>query len=148
MAHGREQAHNYLALREDASRLWDELAHALEAMGARPTPRFEKALSWMPGRRRIFGGLVSPDVVTVDRVAGAATIGMPQAGVRWHVSDALMDGRTVLIKGSTPLWADEAGWHLGETRLLDIEEKTPETKRQPSLAQPPAGLSSAGSRPP
>jgi predicted acylesterase/phospholipase RssA len=145
-AHGRDQASNFLALRGDGARLWDELVHALEAMGARPSPRFEKALPWLPGRRRIFGGLVSPDVITVDREPGAAPIGMPQAAVRWHVSDALMDGRTVRIKGSTPLWADDAGWHLGETRVLDIEDKTLETRRQPSLAQPQAGIQL--SRPP
>jgi predicted acylesterase/phospholipase RssA len=138
LAHGRDQARGYLALRGDGDRLWDELAHALEAMGARPSPRFEKALPWLPGRRRIFGGLVSPDVITVDREPGVAAASMPQAAVRWHVSDALMDGRTVRIKGSTPLWADDAGWHLGETRLLDIEEKTLETRRQPLLAQPQA----------
>jgi hypothetical protein len=94
----------------------------------------------LPGRRQIFGGLVSPDVITIDRDPGAAPIGVPQAAVRWHVSGALIDGRTVRIKGSTPLWADDAGWHLGETRLLDIEEKTLETKRQPSLAPPAAGI--------
>jgi hypothetical protein len=66
--------------------------------------------------------------------------------VRWHVSDALMAGRTVRIKGRTPLWADDAGWHLGETRLLDIEEKTLDPRRQPSLAQPQAGI--VLSRPP
>jgi predicted acylesterase/phospholipase RssA len=144
LAHGRAQARDYLALRGDGDRLWDELAHALEAMGARPSPRFEKALPWLPGRRRIFGGLVSPDVVTVDREPGTAPAGMPQAAVRWHVSDALMDGRTVRIKGSTPLWADDDGWHLGETRLLDIEEKTSETRRQPSLAQSQAGTQLSG----
>jgi hypothetical protein len=56
-----------------------------------------------------------------------------------------MDGRTVRIKGSTPLWADDAGWHLGETRLLDIEEKTLETRRQPTLAQ--AGFQLSSRRP-
>jgi predicted acylesterase/phospholipase RssA len=146
LAHGRDQAADFLALRGDGDRLWDELAHALEAMGARPSPRFEKALPWLPGRRRIFGGMVSPDVITIDREPEAAPVGTPQAAVRWHVSDALMDGRTVRIKGSTPLWADDAGWHLGETRLLDIEEKTLDPRRQPSLAQPQAGIEL--SRPP
>jgi predicted acylesterase/phospholipase RssA len=145
LAHGRDQARNFLALRADGHRLWDQLAHALEAMGARPSPRFEKALPWLPGRRRIFGGMVSPDVITIDRERGQAAIGKPQAALRWHVSDALMDGRTVRIKGSTPLWADDAGWHLGETRLLDIEEKTLETRRQPTLAQ--AGFQLSSRRP-
>lgn len=139
LEHGREQALRYLALRTDATRLWDALAHAIEAMGARRSPRFEKALPWLPGRRRIFGGLVSPDVITLDRAPGAGP-GVPQGAVRWHVSDALMDGRTVRIKGTTPLWADAAGWHLGETRLLDIEDKSLETRRRPPLAQEHAGL--------
>jgi predicted acylesterase/phospholipase RssA len=147
LAHGRDQAGNFLALRAEGHRLWGELAHALEAMGARPSPRFEKALPWLPGRRRIFGGMVSPDVITIDRERDQATIGMPQAALRWHVSDALMDGRTVRIKGSTPLWADDAGWHLGETRLLDIEEKTLETRRQPSLVQAQAGFQLSSRRP-
>jgi hypothetical protein len=135
LTHGRAQAQDFLTLRRDGNRLWDELAHALEAMGARPSPRFEKALPWLPGRRRIFGGLVAPDVITVDREPGAVPIGMPRAAVRWHVSDALLDGRNVRIRGSTPLYADDAGWHLGETRLLDIEEKPLPTRKHPSLAQ-------------
>lgn len=131
LAHGRRQAQNYLALRTDGDRLWDELAHALETMGARPSPRFEKALPYLPGRGRIFGGLVAPDVITIDRDPAAAAVGVPQAAVRWHVSDAVVDGRTVQIKGCTLLWADDAGWHLGETRLLDIEESAPQTKPHP-----------------
>lgn len=155
LAHGREQSQNYLALRADAARLWDELAHALETMGARPGPRLEKALPWLPGRRRIFGGLVSPDVITIDHDPGAAPSGVPQAAVRWHVSDAVIDGRTVRLKGSTCLWADDTGWHLGETHLLDIEELAVESKREPALApqegiyigRPPATGAAASSRP-
>jgi hypothetical protein len=45
LAHGRDQARNFLALRGDGNRLWDELAYALEAMGARPSPRFEMSKS-------------------------------------------------------------------------------------------------------
>jgi predicted acylesterase/phospholipase RssA len=136
LAHGRDQARNYLTLLRDGANLWDGLAHALEAMGARPSPRFEKALPWLPGRRRIFGGMVSPDVITFDREPAAVPAGVPQAAVRWHVSDAVMDGRTVSLKGSTALWADDAGWHLGETRLLDVEEKKLEPRKQPVPVQP------------
>jgi len=132
LAHGRNQASNFLSLRASADRLCDELAHALEAMGAQPSSRLKKAFPWLPGSGRIFGGLLAPDVITIDRVPGSKPAGVAQAALRWHVSDAVVDGRTVYIQGSTSLWADGGDWHLGETRLLDIEQKTVETERQPS----------------
>jgi predicted acylesterase/phospholipase RssA len=137
LAHGRKQALSFLSLRSSADRLCDELAHALEEMGARPGPRMEKASGWLPGGRRIFGGLLAPDVMTIDRVRGSGPVGVAQATLQWHVSDAVVDGCNVRIRGSTRLLADGADWHLGETRLLDIEQKTVEA-RQPSLQRPEA----------
>lgn len=49
--------------------------------------------SWRPGR--IFDGLLSPDVL----------------------------GRVVGIKGRTGLLSEEGHWRLGETRLLQVQQK-------------------------
>jgi predicted acylesterase/phospholipase RssA len=137
LAHGRRQAVNFLALRSNADRLCDELAGALLAMGARPSPHMEQASPWLPGGKRIFGGLLAPDVITIDRVRGSGPVGVAQAVLRWHVSDALVDGRIVRIRGSTTLWADDGEWHLGETRVRDIEQKAL-APRQPSRQGPSA----------
>lgn len=131
LVHGRRQAANFLSLRASADRLCNELAQALEAMGARPGQRMEKAARWLAGGGRIFGGLLAPDVITIDRVRGSGPVRVAHAALRWHVSDAVLDGRTVRIRGSTALWADGAEWQLGETRLLEIEEKA-------AAEQPPA----------
>ncbi len=135
LAHGRSQASRFLGLRESADRLCGELAQTLEVMGASPGPRMEKAAAFLAGRGRLFGGLLAPDVITLDRESGTGPVGVAQAALRWHVSDAVVDGRTVRIQGSTRLWADGADWHLGETRLIDIEEKPAGTRPQPALSQ-------------
>lgn len=141
LAHGSRQAANFLSLRSRADSLCDELAHALEAMGAQPGPRTEQATQWRPGGRRIFGGLLAPDVITIDRARGSGPVSSAQAALRWHVSDAVVDGRPMRIRGSTRLWADGADWHLGETRLSDIEQVMPGPQETP---QPePAALAAA-----
>jgi predicted acylesterase/phospholipase RssA len=130
LAHGLEQADKFLSLRSSIDRLCEELAHTLEASGARPSARLEKAYPWLAGRGRIFGGLLSPGVVTIDRIPldgavdGPAGEGDAHASLRWHVNDAVVDGRTVRIKGSTSLWLRGGVWQLGETHLLNIEEVT------------------------
>jgi predicted acylesterase/phospholipase RssA len=134
LAHGGRQAANFLSLRSYADALCDELAHELEAMGARPGSRKDDASGLIPGGRRIFGGLLAPDVITIDRVRGSGPVGMGHAALRWHVSDAVVDGRTVRIRGSTSLWSDGADWHLGQTRLLDIEHVALEP-REPSMPE-------------
>ncbi|GEM_PF-606832 len=139
LRHGRAKATDFLSLRADADRLCGELAHNLEAMGARPSAHMQKAYPWLPGRERIFGGLVSPDAVTLDRVPDAGPDGGAQACLYWHVGDAVVDGRTMRIKGKTYLRADGAQWHIGDTRLLEIEEKT-EAPAQTALTGPQAGF--------
>lgn len=136
LAHGGRQAANFLSLRSHADALCDELAHELEAMGAQPGSRTADATRPTPGGRRIFGGLLAPDVITIDRVRGSGPVGMGHAALRWHVSDAVVDGRTVRIRGSTSLWSDGADWHLGQTRLLDIEHVALEPREplMPELA--------------
>jgi len=134
LAHGSRQATNFLSLRARADTLCDELAHELEAMGAQPGARMEAASRQVPGGRRIFGGLLAPDVITIDRARGSGPLGMAHAALRWHVSDAVVDGRAVRIRGSTRLWADGADWHLGETRLLDIEQVAA-APREPAMAE-------------
>lgn len=128
LAHGSRQATNFLSLRARANALCDELAHELEAMGARPGPRMETAARSVPGSGRIFGGLLAPDVITIDRVRGSGPVSMAHAALRWHISDAVVDGRAVRIRGNTRLWADGADWHLGETRLLNIEQVAVEAR--------------------
>jgi predicted acylesterase/phospholipase RssA len=125
LAHGREQAANFLSLRASADQLCDDLEQSLESMGAHPG--HNRPYAWRPVRGRIFGGLLAPDVLTVDRVPGSS--GPGQAALRWHVSDAVVDGRTVRIQGRTTLCTDGTSWRLGETRLLNVEEKAVEAAR-------------------
>lgn len=119
--HGRLQATNFLALRAERDRLCGELARALEHSGARPGRGRARAAGWRPGY--IFGGLLSPDVLTLDRAPGPHQDGAPQAVLRWHVSDAVVDERVVSIRGRTSLVVEGDGWRLGETRLLDVRQK-------------------------
>jgi predicted acylesterase/phospholipase RssA len=140
LAHGRKQALNFLSLRSNADSLCDQLALELEATGARPGPRMETASGRPPGGRRLFGGLLAPDVITIDRVRGSGPVGRAHAALQWHVSDALVGGCNVRIRGSTSLWADGADWRLGETRLLEIEQKAVEAG-QPLLPLPEANSS-------
>ena len=100
-------------------------------MGARPSSRLTQAMPYLPGHARIAGGLVAPDVITIE--------GAGQASLRWHASEAEMDGRLVRMKGSTLLRLGEQGWGLGETRLLDVEERKaqePEAAQRPADGQP------------
>jgi hypothetical protein len=90
---------------------------------------------WGPGHERIFGGLLAPDVITVDRAPGGKPDGAPLAALRWHVSDAVVDGRTVRIQGRTSLCSDGANWRLGETRLLNVERKKKVVAEQPVAEQ-------------
>jgi len=62
-------------------------------------------------------------VLTLDRAGSQHPDGLAQAAFTWHVSDAVIDGRVVGIKGTTRLHADGGRWRLGETRLLDVHEK-------------------------
>ncbi|MDB5961048.1 MAG: hypothetical protein JWP59_2342 [Massilia sp.] len=119
--HGRLQATNFLALRAERDRLFGELAQALEKTGARPGRGRARTAAWRPGH--IFGGLLSPDVLTLDRAPGLHQDGAPQAVLRWHVSDAVVDERVVSIKGRTSFVAEGDSWRLGETRLLDVQQK-------------------------
>ena len=133
LAHGREQAERYLALRTQADALWDALAAQLGMMGARPSSRLTQAMPFLPGHARIAGGLVAPDVITIE--------GAGQASLRWHASEAEMDGCLVRMKGSTLLRLGEQGWGLGATRLLDVEERKarePDAAQQAADGQPPA----------
>ncbi|AWL03134.1 patatin-like phospholipase family protein [Massilia oculi] len=66
LAHGREQAERYLALRTQADALWDALAAQVGMMGARPSSRLTQAMPFLPGHARIAGGLVAPDVITIE----------------------------------------------------------------------------------
>lgn len=141
LAHGREQAERYLALRNQADALWDTLAAQVGMMGARPSSRLTQAMPFLPGHARIAGGLVAPDVITIE--------GAGQASLRWHASEAEMDGRLVRMKGSTLLRLGEQGWGLGETRLLDVEERKaqePEDVQQAADGQPPARRRASGER--
>lgn len=116
LAHGREQAGRYLALRAQSGALWETLARQVGMIGARPSSRLAQAMPYLPGHARMAGGLVAPDVITIE--------GPGQASLRWHASEAEMDGYLVRMKGSTLLRMGEEGWRLGETRLLDVEERT------------------------
>ena len=115
LAHGREQAGRYLALRAQSSALWETLAGQVGMMGARPSDRLAQAMPYLPGHARMAGGLVAPDVITIE--------GAGQASLRWHVSEAEVEGHLVRMKGSTLLRMGEEGWRLAETRLLDVEER-------------------------
>lgn len=115
LAHGREQAGRYLALRAQSSALWETLAGQVGMMGARPSDRLAHAMPYLPGHARMAGGLVAPDVITIG--------GAGQASLRWHASEAEVEGHLVRMKGSTLLRMGEEGWRLAETRLLDVEER-------------------------
>lgn len=117
LAHGREQAERYLALRAQGDALWQTLAQQVGMLGARPSERLTQAMPYLPGHARMAGGLVAPDVIAIE--------GAGQASLRWHASEAEIDGRLVRMKGSTLLRMGEDGWRLGETRLLDVEERRP-----------------------
>jgi predicted acylesterase/phospholipase RssA len=125
LMHGREQAGRYLALRAQATALWQSLAARVGMTGARPSSHLTRAMPYLPGHARIAGGLVSPDVITIE--------GAGRASLHWHASEAEVDGRLVRMKGSTLLRLGEAGWGLGQTRLLDIGETRPDA---PEVAQP------------
>ncbi|MDY0975659.1 patatin-like phospholipase family protein [Massilia sp. CFBP9012] len=115
LAHGREQAGRYLALRAQSGALWEALAGQVGMMGARPSDRLAQAMPYLPGHARMAGGLVAPDVITIE--------GAGQASLRWHASEAEVEGHLVRMKGSTLLRMGEEGWSLAETRLLDVEER-------------------------
>ena len=141
--HGRVQTANFLALRADRDRLCGELARTLEQIGARPGRGRARAAAWRPDR--IFGGLLAPDVLTLDRAPGPHPDGAPQAVMQWHVSDAVVDGHPVSIRGRTGLLTDGGGWRLGETRLLDVRQKetvaaqlgaAPEHEAAPAASSP------------
>ena len=144
LAHGREQAGRYLALRGQSRALWENLARQVGMMGARPSSRLAEAMPYLPGHARIAGGLVAPDVITIE--------GAGQASLRWHATEAEMDGYLVRIKGNTLLRMGEEGWRLGETRLLDIEERAvpaavPRQGERPAApATLPARRKSGGAR--
>jgi hypothetical protein len=129
---GRVQTANFLALRAARDRLCDDLARELEQMGARPGRGRARAANWRSGQ--IFGGLLSPDVLTLDRVPGLHRDGAPQAALNWHVSDAVVDGRVVGIKGRTGLLTQGDGWRLGETRLLEVRQKEAAVAQLQALA--------------
>jgi predicted acylesterase/phospholipase RssA len=140
--HGRRQSTNFLALRADGERLWAELARKLEQAGAQPGRGQERAAAWRSAQ--IFGGMLAPDVLTLDRAPGMGRDGAPQAVLSWHVSDAVLDGHAVSIRGRTSLHAEGDGWRLGETRLLDVRQKDAVAAQMPGLpdeprAPPPAG---------
>lgn len=119
LAHGREQACRYLALRSQAGALWEQLAQQVGLMGVRPSSRLVQALPFLPWQGHLAGGLVAPDVITLEGSAGAS--------LRWHASEAEIEGRTVRLKGSTALRIEDGEWWLGETRLLDVEESVAPT---------------------
>jgi predicted acylesterase/phospholipase RssA len=134
-AHGGQQAAHFLALRANAGHLCDELAGTLKAMGTCAGGGQARARAAQAGRNRIFGGLVAPDVLTLERSPdGVPATGAPQAYLRWHVVDAILDGQPVNIQGKTALCANGGEWRLGETSLLNLEAKP----AQPAAAPAPA----------
>jgi hypothetical protein len=103
--------------------------------------------------------MLSPDVLTLDRAPGLHRDGVPPAALIWHVSDAVIDGRVVGIRGRTELLTQGDGWRLGETRLLEVWQKEAPVTQRPALAgreqelQPPLPASAerrhtATARPP
>jgi len=114
LAHGREQATRYLALRQQCGLLWEALAQDVIASGAQPSARMEAARKWLHGAARLAGGLVAPDVITIDGARGA--------NLRWHASEAELDGQTLRIRGSTQLELEQGIWQLADTHLLDVEQ--------------------------
>jgi hypothetical protein len=94
--HGRLQATNFLALRAERDRLCAELAQALEQSGTRPGRGRAGAAAWRPGN--IFGGLLSPDVLTLDRAPGVRQDGAAPTKVR--VLEAALDIQVLERKGA------------------------------------------------
>ena len=142
--HGRVQAAHFLALRGDRDPLCSDLAGALEQCGARPGRGRARAAIWRSAQ--IFGAMLSPDVLTLDRAPGMHRDGVPEGSLMWHVSDAVVDGRVVGIRGRTALLNQGDGWRLGETRLLEVWQKEAAvaqrpgpTDREQELQPPPAG---------
>lgn len=124
LAHGQEQAGRYLTLRAQSGSLWESLAQQMGMLGARPGSRLEQAMPYLPGAAHMAGGLVAPDVITIE---GAA-----RATLRWHASEVELDGGLLRMKGSTALRQTEAGWQLAQTCLLDIEKRrAPDTGATP-----------------
>jgi predicted acylesterase/phospholipase RssA len=142
--HGLQQAAHFLQLRANADKLCDELADTLKAMGAKVGAGRTEALARQPGRHRIFGGLVAPDVLTLYRSPDGARAVAPQAVLRWHVSDALLDGNPVLIQGTTGLCADGDGWRLADTRLVKVEPKPGNGAAAEQQMERRAGAAAAG----
>jgi predicted acylesterase/phospholipase RssA len=146
--HGRVQATNFLALRADRDPLFSDLARALEQMGARPGRGRARAAKWRSGQ--IFGGMLCPDVLTLDRAPGLHQDSAPQATLIWHVSDAVVDGRVVGIRGRTELLTQGDGWRVGETRLLEVLQKEAPVAQRPALAgreqEPPPPLPAGAER--
>jgi predicted acylesterase/phospholipase RssA len=144
LEHGRAQARHFLSLRGDANRLCDELAYRLEAIGARPTVEPLDAHGRQPGAQRIFGGFLAPDVLTLERAPanGNADGGRSAATLRWHLNEAVVDDHAMRIQGTTRLWVDEAGWRLGETTLVNVEQRQQKPLVQPALPEleAPSGL--------
>lgn len=138
LAHGGEQARRYLALRAQSDALWQALAEQVGMMGARPSERLAHAMPYLPGHARMAGGLVAPDVITIE--------GAGQASLRWHASEAEVEGQLVRMKGRTLLRMGEEGWRLGETRLLDVAERTAPPAGAHEGERPQAGLPSAARR--
>jgi predicted acylesterase/phospholipase RssA len=151
---GRAQATHFLGLRADRDALFKDLARSLEQVGCRPGRGRARAAHWRSGH--IFGGMLSPDVLTLDRAPGRQRDGVPQGCLVWHVSDAVVDGRVVGIRGRTELLTQGDGWRLGETRLLDVWRKEAAVVQRPPLETgeqepPPAGAErrhQATARPP
>jgi predicted acylesterase/phospholipase RssA len=133
--HGHQQASHFLELRQHADRLCDELAGTLKAMGATAGLGQGQPRGWQPGKARIFGGQVAPDVLTLQRSPDGAGAAAPQAFLRWHVGDALVDDCPVLIKGTTALFAEAGSWRLGETIRLKVEQRPGNGEGEPAPPQ-------------
>ncbi|WP_141837915.1 hypothetical protein [Herbaspirillum sp. SJZ107] len=52
----------------------------------------------------------------------------------WHVSDAVVDGRVVGMRGRTELRTEGDGWRLGETRLFEVWRKEAPVVKRPVRA--------------
>jgi predicted acylesterase/phospholipase RssA len=135
-SHGHQQATHFLQLRGDTGRLCDDLADTLMAMGATAGAGRSQLVGWLPGQKPILGGLVAPDVLTLYRSPDGANPVAPQALLRWHVGDAVLDDAPVLIQGKTALCADGGRWRLGETSLVKVEQKSEgDTSATPTAQQ-------------
>jgi hypothetical protein len=94
--------------------------------------------------------MLCPDVLTLDRAPSLHQDSAPQAALNWHVSDAVVDGRVVGIRGRTELLTQGDGWRLGETRLLEVRQKEAPVGQRPALAareqEPPPPLPAGAER--